>query len=147
MTGYDTILVAVDGSACATAAAEHALELAAEYDAALHVVYVIDATDLGLTTPSEIDVEQVKASLRTRGEEATDAVVQAAADAGVDAVAEVRVGIPHEAIREYAAEIGADLLAVGTHGRTGVERYLLGSVAERVVRTADVPVLTVHVEA
>lgn len=144
MSGYESVVVAVDGSPCARVAAERAVELAAEYDATLHVVYVVDATDLGLLTPTEIDVSEVRASLRAEGEDAVDAAVRTAAAAGVEATAAVRVGVPHESILAYAAEVGADLVVVGTHGRSGVERYLLGSVAARVVRTADVPVLTVQ---
>ena len=147
MTGYETVVLATDGSDCARAAGEHALELAATYDATLHVLYVVDATDLGLTTPSEIDVEEIRDSLRAKGQRAVDEVVETAADAGIEGVGEVRVGIPHEEILAYADGVDADLLVLGTHGRTGIRRYLLGSVAERVVRIADPPVLTVHEES
>jgi nucleotide-binding universal stress UspA family protein len=147
MTGYETIVLATDGSDCARAAGEHALELAATYDATLHALYVVDATDLGLTTPSEVDVEEIRDSLRAAGQRAVDAVAETATDAGIDGVGEVRVGIPHEEILAYADEVDAGLLVLGTHGRVGLRRYLLGSVAERVVRLADSPVLTVHTEA
>jgi len=52
----------------------------------------------------------------------------------------VLAGVPHDVVLDYAAEFDVDLLVVGTHGRTGVERAVLGSVAERLVRRADVPV-------
>jgi nucleotide-binding universal stress UspA family protein len=147
MTGYETIVLATDGSDCARAAGEHALELAATYGATLHALYVVDATDLGLTTPSEVDVGEIRDSLRSEGQRAVDAVTETAADAGIDGVGEVRVGVPHEEILAYAGDVDADLLVLGTHGRTGLRRYLLGSVAERVVRLAEPPILTVHAEA
>ena len=64
--------------------------------------------------------------------------------AGVPTVEAIRLGVPHRVIREYAEEEGVDLVVMGTHGRTGIEHALVGSVTERVVRTLDVPVLTVH---
>ena len=61
--------------------------------------------------------------------------------------ASVLSGRPHRAIVDYAAEYDVDLIVMGTHGRTGLDRYLLGSVTERVVRLSDVPVLAVGEEA
>jgi len=61
-------------------------------------------------------------------------------------VSEQRHGEPHRVIVEYANEEDCDLVVMGTHGRTGLQRYLLGSVTEKVVRTCDVPVLTVRHE-
>ena len=58
----------------------------------------------------------------------------------------MREGAPHTAILEYAGEAGVDAIVMGTHGRSGLDCYLLGSVTERVVRTADAPVLTVRME-
>ena len=66
------------------------------------------------------------------------------ADAGGGATAMVRVGRPAPVIIETANELGVDLLVVGTHGRKGIEHVLLGSVAEKVVRTSAAPVLTVR---
>jgi nucleotide-binding universal stress UspA family protein len=59
-------------------------------------------------------------------------------------VTDVVQGTPYRAIREYVDDEGIDLITMGTHGRTGLERYLLGSVAERTVRTSDLPVFTVR---
>jgi len=64
----------------------------------------------------------------------------------VSVVTAVRTGAPYERILDYADQEGADMVVMGTHGRTGVDRYLLGSVTEKVVRTADIPVLTVRAE-
>ncbi len=64
---------------------------------------------------------------------------------GVAVTTVLRQGQPAEAIVERAQEIHAELIVIGTHGRSGFRRFLLGSTAERVVRTATVPVLSVHV--
>jgi nucleotide-binding universal stress UspA family protein len=64
----------------------------------------------------------------------------------VDIETVLRQGAPHTTILEYADEADVDLIVMGTHGRSGIHRYLLGSVTERVVRTADAPVLTVRME-
>ena len=63
---------------------------------------------------------------------------------GLAAKALLRTGVPHEAIVEAAREEGADLVVIGTHGRGGVDRLLLGSVADRVIRLASCPVLAVR---
>jgi len=63
----------------------------------------------------------------------------------VSVVSEIISGSPHKQLIDYAERHGIDLIVMGTHGRTGLDRYLLGSVTERVVRTADMPVLTVRV--
>ncbi|WP_227380071.1 universal stress protein [Haladaptatus halobius] len=64
-------------------------------------------------------------------------------DIGIDTKTAVRRGIPQDAILVYADEHNIDIIVMGTHGRTGVKRALMGSVTETVVRHADIPVLTV----
>jgi nucleotide-binding universal stress UspA family protein len=140
---YDTIVVPTDGSENARRAADHAVGLAAASGATVHALSVVDATRLGPFTPTDVEISEIRSSLRREAEEATEVVVERCHDAGVDCVAAVRVGVPHQTIREYSEEVGADLVVVGTHGRTGLPRAMLGSVTERVVRTSDVPVLTV----
>lgn len=138
---YDTILVATDGSEHAQRAAEHGLALARAFDATVHAVHAVDLH----AAAGPFDVGGVSEEFVGRLEQEGEAAVEAIADEAGDAVAvETAVvrGPPAEAIREYAAEHGADLVAVGTHGRSGLERYVAGSVAERVVRRAGAPVLT-----
>ncbi|MBP1922502.1 nucleotide-binding universal stress UspA family protein [Halorubrum alkaliphilum] len=138
---YDEILVPTDGSPASDAAIEHAIDLAAQYGARLHALYVVDGAAYStLEAGSEIVVE----ALRSEGETATQRVADAAADAGIDTTTTVTTGTAYQSIRDYVAENGIDMIVMGTHGRKGLDRYLLGSVTERVVRTADVPVLTVR---
>ena len=133
---FDTIIVPTDGSDQAHRALATAAELARQHDATVHVLTVVDSRFLGKAT--EIDDAEATAS-------ADLAEFTAAVDTeGLSVTTSVRHGIPDEEIRTYATDHDADLVVMGTHGRTGVRRYVLGSVAEKVVRLSDVPVLTVH---
>ncbi len=89
----------------------------------------------------------MRRALDERADDAVAGVLERAAEAGVDAASEVLVGEPGGAIRGYAADTDADLIVVGTHGRGGIRRAVLGSVAERVLRGADRPVLVVPARA
>ena len=83
-------------------------------------------------------------TLRETGREAVRDVEVAGTQAGLTVVTEVVEGNPHEEILEFVAEHDIDMVVMGTHGRTGLDRALMGSVAERVVRRSPVPVLTVR---
>ena len=140
---YDRILIPTDGSECADSAVEHALDIAAQYDAELHVLSVVDSRDVSHSAPA-ISPEQVQQTLRDRAESVVESVAERAEAAGVTVVTAVEPGIPDDVVVEYAAAEDCDLIVMGTHGRTGLERYLLGSVTERTVRRSSVPVLTVR---
>ncbi|SNR31609.1 universal stress protein [Halorubrum vacuolatum] len=138
---YNEILVPTDGSPASDAAIEHAVDLASRYDARIHALYVVDGAAYStLEAGSEIVIE----ALQSEGEGATDRVRAMAEEAGVDCESTVTTGTAYRSITEYVAENEIDLVIMGTHGRTGLDRYLLGSVTERVVRTSPVPVLTVR---
>ncbi|WP_327053594.1 universal stress protein [Halomicrococcus gelatinilyticus] len=138
---YEEILVPTDGSEGSRRAVEEAAELAAAFDAVLHVLYVVDTRAL----PMDVDTGEILGELETEGKQAIDDVVDAAHDAGVGTTeAVVGRGTPHRAILDYSDQHDVDLVVMGTHGRTGVGRFLLGSVTEKVVRASDVPVLTVR---
>lgn len=140
------ILVAIDGSEASHPAQETAVALAADRSAALHVLTVLRQVDIDLAeeVPAQVDAEQ----LTTRAEQAVTEATEMAADRGVKVAAgAVETGAAiHEVINEYTQAHGIDLIVMGTHGRTGVQRHLLGSVAEKTVRTASVPVMTVRSE-
>jgi nucleotide-binding universal stress UspA family protein len=137
---YRNILVSTDGSTATDGAVDHAVELARQYGATLHVLYVVD---VGTYSSLEMGAEMVADQLRSEGERAVNAVAERAAEAGVTVETAVETGVVHRTIVDYIPENDIDLVVMGTHGRTGVGRVLLGSVAERVVRTAEAPVLTV----
>lgn len=138
---YDRILVPTDGSPAAEAAIEHAVDIAAKYDATIHALFVVDS---GAYSTLEAGAEIVLEALETEGERAVERVAKIAADAGLDCETSVATGTAYRTIRDYIEEQEVDLVVMGTHGRRGIDRYLLGSVTERVVRTSDVPVLTVR---
>jgi nucleotide-binding universal stress UspA family protein len=139
---YERVLVPTDGSDAATAAAEHAIDLAATCDATVHALYVVDVRMSPISTG--MDREAVLDLLDRSDHQPVASVTALAEAAGVPVVEAIRLGVPHETIRAHAAEHDIDLVVMGTHGRTGLERTLLGSVTERVLRTVDVPVLTVR---
>ncbi|MCO8266600.1 universal stress protein [Haloferax sp. AB510] len=137
---YDEILLPVDGSPAAEQAIPHVFDLAERYDATVHVLFVVNTTrdNAGIIGGTVLE------TLEQEGRRVVDEVVERGESRGIKTVGAVRRGAPHETILDYAAEHGAEVIAMATHGRTGVERVLLGSVTERVVRTAPVPVLTVR---
>ena len=139
-SGFETILVPTDGSDAASFAAEHGISLAAAIDASMHVVYVTDLTAFY----AEFGSAEVLEALEEVGKEAVNNVIDSADEANVRSVeASVLSGVPAKALLDYVEERDIDLIVMGTHGRTGLNRYLLGSVTEKIVRLADVPVLTV----
>lgn len=140
---YERILVPTDGSDCADEAVSHALHLAGRYDATVHVLFVADTRRAGVSAPA-ISAADVRKALVDRGEDVTADVKRRATEAGVEAVTAVEEGTPSKVIRRYVESEGVDLVVMGTHGRTGLERHLVGSVAERTVRRSPVPVLTVR---
>ncbi|WP_134671529.1 universal stress protein [Halorussus marinus] len=136
---YETVLFPTDGSEGTEAALENALNIASTYDASVHALYVADTNQYSTTTLDD----GARDVLVEEGEDIVGDVVERAQARGVDVEDVVLQGDPYETILDYIEEYGVDLVVMGTHGRRGVERYLIGSVTEKVVRTADVPVLTV----
>lgn len=135
---YERVLHPTDGSDAADAAVEDAVELARRYDAPLHVLYVVDVT-VGRATDAYAG--QVVRELESIGREHVASVTDRAGDAGVDVTNAVEEGTPATTIAETTEQ--GDVVVMGTHGRSGIDRYLVGSTTEKVIRSVDVPVLTV----
>lgn len=142
---YDRVLVATDGGDGAETVLEHALAIASNHDAAIYGLYVVDrrvyasAFDEG---PSDR-----KEALREAGERALEDVRAAAGRAGLDATTEIRDGDPTKVVAAYADEVDADLVVVGSHGKSPREKVQgLGSVSEALVKSTERPVLVVGVE-
>ena len=137
---YENILIPTDGSSGAGHAAEHGLSLAASLDATVHALSVVDDTSLGLDVRSTV--------LGQEGEQvATDAVDDLVSEAethGVsNTVRHIEHGTPIEGILDTIESNDIHAVVMGTTGRRGSDRILLGSVAEKTVRSAPVPVITV----
>ncbi len=141
---YDRILVPTDGSAGTRRAIDHAIQLAETHDATLHGIYVVNTASYA-SFSMETAWEGIGDMLRDEGETAVAELRSHAAAADIDIETEILEGSPSREIVRYAEESGCDLIVMGTHGRGGIDRLLLGSVAERVVRASEVPVLTVRV--
>jgi nucleotide-binding universal stress UspA family protein len=140
---YERILVPTDGSPGSDRVVTHAVALAAAHGATIHGVYVVDtASYAGLSM--DTSWEGVGRVLREEGETALESL-RGAAEGDVAVETALLDGSPAREIVDYAEGADCDLVVMGTHGRGGIDRLLLGSVAERVVRTTTVPVLTVGV--
>jgi nucleotide-binding universal stress UspA family protein len=137
----ETLVVATDGSESVRRAVGVALDLARRFEADVHALYVVDEGDVS-SSPADVRAE-LRDGLTERGEGAVAEIVERAPE-GVSVEAAVREGRPAPTIVSFAREIDADAVAMGTRGRHGENRFLLGSVAESVVRTCPMPVLTVR---
>jgi len=142
---YDHILVPTDGSAGVERAVNHAVDLAVAHGATLHALYVVNTASYS-SMPMETSWEHVRDMLGEEGEAAIERVRELAGREDVPVEAVVVDGSPSKEIVQYAEREDCDLVVMGTHGRGGIDRLLLGSVAERVVRSSRVPVLTVQVD-
>lgn len=138
---YGHILVPTDGSEGTGRVVAHAAELARIHDATLEAVYVVNTASFA-NLPMETSWEGVSSMLREEGEAALD---EAESVSSIPVERRMLEGNPAREIVRYAESSDVDLVVMGTHGRGGLNRILLGSVAERVVRSSTVPVLTVRV--
>lgn len=134
---YRNILVPTDGTPGAQMAADHAIAIAKAFDGTIHAMSVDEGAGSDHRDHLRTDTEDLAA-------EATEEVKRKAEANGVPATTSVQSGTPEQAILSYAEEADADLIVMGTAGRTGLKNVLFGSVAEDTVRKSSVPVLTVH---
>jgi nucleotide-binding universal stress UspA family protein len=139
---YKKIVLAVDGSEVSKNAAKHAIALAKSTGGkliAVHVIPPFDVTDIESFKP-----DTIMKGLRAEGEKILSEVKGLASKEGVQIDTRVEDGIPYERICEVAEESDADLIVMGSHGRTGIGKVFIGSVAERVIGKAKCrPVLVV----
>ena len=146
MTAVRRVLAPTDFSDSSKPAVRYAAEMAEKFGAELGLLHVVP--DLAMVLPDAVmpvpvpgpDVAEMTAAART-------ALTGLASELGIarlNPTVEVRVGSPATEIVEAAKDLKADLLCVSTHGRTGLAHLLLGSVAERIVRYAPCPVLTIR---
>ncbi|ELY80534.1 universal stress protein [Natrinema pallidum] len=136
---YQELLLATDGSDAAHRATDHAVELARELDATLHVLSVSEdgphAAEKQDRLRSDPEAEAVSAAERA---------TETADREGVAVTTDIRHGVPQERIVDFAETNPVDMVIVGTAGRSGLDHLISGSVAEEIVRNAPVPVLTVR---
>lgn len=143
---FKRILLPTDGSQGASEALNCATAIARKFDSELEVVFVTEPHPM-LTAPySESILMDALQATREEGENVLAQATETARQSGIDQVKSAMLeGHPAEEIVRYAREHQMDIIVMGTHGRRGINRMLLGSIAEEVVRTASMPVMTVRV--
>lgn len=139
-----TILVPTDFSPPSEAAFDRALEYARAFGAEIVLMHAYEIPVVGFPEGALVATAELVSELDAGTREGLEREAASREGSGVTIRTVVKQGDPATMINETAAEVGAGLICIGTHGRTGLSRMLLGSVAEKVVRTAAVPVLTVH---
>jgi nucleotide-binding universal stress UspA family protein len=145
---FKSILVAIDGSEVSDAALQGAVELAHALSASLRVVHVVD--EVNLSRDSEFDnLNEIVKPVKERGNEVLKSAVDTARTAGVEPESKLlELDRLHRSVADLIAHEAdqwrADLVVVGSHGRRGIRRLLLGSVAEQLMRTTARPVLLIR---
>ena len=144
---YKKILIATDGSEYIKKVVTHAIELAKLSGAELHAVYVMDIRiDYGPKSylSTDLSTESLENFLRHEGEEATKYIEEQAGEEGFSVEKWIVKGHPAEEILKLADEQSVDIIVMGTLGRSSIEKFVLGSVADKVIRNSRIPVLTVR---
>ncbi len=147
---YTNIMLAVDNSASSRRATEEAVRMASLAKATVHAVYVVDKSAL-FNYGGYYDPEALLDAMRSEGKQALDEAHRALSSGAVrseEEIVETENLADHveNALQRYALRCGADLVVMGTHGRRGVQRLVLGSVAERFLRFSTCPVMLVRGE-
>lgn len=141
---YKRIMVATDSSKPAIKAVETGIDIAKLSGAKIYAVYVVVPT-----THSARDFGWEKAAMehfRNEGKRATGFVEETAKTAGIEVESVLLEGHPADEIVKFAEQNDIEMIVMGTLGKTGLDRFLLGSVAENVVRHSKIPVLVVRGE-
>jgi nucleotide-binding universal stress UspA family protein len=144
MATFKKIIVPIDFSDTSLHALDYAIEMAKKLGASITVMHAFELPIYGFPDGALVASAEMAARITDGANAGLRAATEDRANAGVPLVSVLRQGRPEEEIVTLAKATGADLIVLGTHGRRGLARALLGSVAENVVRTATCPVLTVR---
>jgi nucleotide-binding universal stress UspA family protein len=136
-------MIATDGSVCSRMAANNGIELARLSGGNVYAVYVV-SMEYFSSMAVDFDWERIHEALRKEGREAVNYVKGAGEIEGVIVEPVLLEGHPADELIQYAEENEMDIIVMGTLGRTGIDRLLLGSVAGNVVRHSKVPVMVVR---
>jgi nucleotide-binding universal stress UspA family protein len=139
-----TIVVATDFSEVSNHAIEYAVDLAKQVHGRVVILHAYEIPVYGFPDGVLIAPPDVATRLGDVARNALDATVAKYSSSGVPVKGVLRVGPPVDEVERVADEEHGDLIVVGTHGRRGLSRALLGSVAENVIRTSKIPVLAIH---
>ncbi len=138
------ILVATDFSEASEAALDYAVDLAKAIGAKIVVLHAYELPVYGFPDGALIATADMAATIMNGAQAGVAAMCESRASRGVELSQVVRQGIVWEEVESVADEMSVELVVVGTHGRTGIAHALLGSVAEKIIRTSTRAVLTVH---
>ena len=139
-----TILVPTDFSVAAETALDHALALAAKLGAKVYVLHTYELPIVGFPDGALVASAEIASRIVNGAQEALNACIAKRKESGVVIEPLLSQGDAREVILATARDVSADLVVMGTHGRRGIARALIGSIAEAIVRVSPVPVLTVH---
>jgi nucleotide-binding universal stress UspA family protein len=145
MDSLHRILVATDFTEASERALDWAVQIATPVGASVLVLHAYEIPVMGYPDGAMVASAEVAARISEAAKVALEKTVEARRGSGVVLEAVLREGPAWEEIGSAAHDLEADLIAIGTHARRGVARALLGSIAEKVIRTADRPVAVVHV--
>ncbi len=140
---FKKILIATDGSEYTKNAVDYGIDLAKNTGAELHAIYVVDTAAFA-SIPMDAAWESMYELLRQEGDEATKYVADKAEVLGLEVDRNTIEGHPADEIIKYAENNSMSIIVMGTLGKSGLDRFLLGSVAEKVVRNSKIPVLVVR---
>jgi nucleotide-binding universal stress UspA family protein len=146
---FEKILIATDGSKHSEKAAEEALEVAKLTEGKVMALYVADMSkyfapvDMSYNIADEV-IEGIRSSVQKDGEVAVKRLEKMAKEAEIPFEGKIIEGNPADDILKFAEENKVNLIVMGSIGKTGLDKFLLGSVAEKVVRNSRIPVLVVR---
>jgi nucleotide-binding universal stress UspA family protein len=143
MSAIRSILVPVDFSEGSNTATQYAADMAKQVGAKIELLNVYGLPMVTSPDGSFMVTPEIVTKLSADAQEAVDKIAVDLRSRGAAVETRVTEGAPHEEITRRGVEGGFDLIVMGTHGRTGLRHFLIGSTAERVVRTSKIPVLTV----
>ncbi len=144
MSQYKKILVAVDGSSCSNKAVKHAVDMCNQFGADMHTIFVISEMVVeSFKQLGKKESKEVMEKLKGEGKKYFRSAKEEAKKVDVKVVEVLRAGFPADEIATYAKKTKIDLIIMGTHGRRGGTRPLIGSVAGRVIHYAPCPVMVV----
>jgi universal stress protein A len=142
MGQFNKILVPTDFSEISNRAFLAAVDLARQLGASVHAIHIVQIHPENIPESGKVDMDEIEATEERNANEKLDQLIQQNAE-GVEVSRVIVHGNPVKQITKVVKESNADLIVMGTHGRTGVAHLIMGSVAESVLRSAEVPVMCI----
>ncbi len=139
-----TLLVPVDFSDTSNLALDYAVDLAKALGAKVVVMHAYELPVYGFPDGALVATVEIATRIMNGAQAGLAALLEKRKDKGVEITSVLRQGVPWDEVHSVAEEVKADMIVIGTHGRGGLARALLGSVAEKIIRTSTRPVLTIR---